>query len=151
MRRTILAVLCTAALAGCATIMHGTKQGVGISSMPSAAKVTVDNSVKGVTPVVLELSRKDNHIVKLELDGYQAYETTLTRKTSGWVWGNIVFGGIPGLAVDAISGGLYVLTPEQISGQMGQRTSALRRDGIYIVLVPAPDPSWQRIAIMERR
>jgi hypothetical protein len=36
------------------------------------------------------------------------------------VWGNIVFGGIIGLAVDAITGGLYKLAPEQVSAQLAR-------------------------------
>jgi len=34
--------------------------------------------------------------------------------------GNIVFGELIGLAVDAMSGGLYNLTPTQISAQLVQ-------------------------------
>ena len=38
-----LAVLAGAVLlTGCATIMHGSSQGVGLSSSPTAAKVTVE-------------------------------------------------------------------------------------------------------------
>src|SRR5256885_14019069 len=99
----------------CASIIHGTHQDVGISSNPTAAHVTVDGQQTGTTPVVAHLTRKDNHIVRLELPGYKPYEATLTRGVSGWVWGNIVFGGLIGLAVDAISGGMYKLTPEQLS------------------------------------
>lgn len=32
-------------------------------------------------------------MVGIKLDGYEPYELTLTRKTSGWVIGNILFGG----------------------------------------------------------
>lgn len=47
----------------------------------------------GTTPVIAKLERKQSHLVRLELDGYQPYETTLTKSVSGWVWGNLVFGG----------------------------------------------------------
>jgi hypothetical protein len=111
----------------------------------------------GNTPVVAKLSRKDNHIVKLNLDGYQPFEATLTRSTSGWVWGNIVFGGLIGLAVDAMSGGLYNLSPNQISGQLSQgatpqgkppATAMVGKEGIYIAVVLHADPSWQRIGTL---
>jgi hypothetical protein len=105
-------------LSGCATIMHGTTQSIGISSTPTGASVSVDNIAHGQTPVVAPLSRKDNHIVKVELAGYQPFEATVTRSVSGWVAGNLVFGGLIGLGVDALSGGLYTLGPEQITATL---------------------------------
>jgi uncharacterized protein YceK len=66
-------------LYGCATIMHGTSQKIGISSTPSGAKVYVDNNAVGVTPVFSNLKRGDEHIVKIELDGYQTAELTITK------------------------------------------------------------------------
>src|SRR2546423_15507985 len=100
-------------LAACATIMHGSGQDVGISSAPTGASVWIDNSEKGRTPLIFKLTRKDNHTVKIQMDGYQPFEATVTRSVSGWVWGNIVFGGLIGLAVDAISGRIYERTPDQ--------------------------------------
>jgi hypothetical protein len=145
------AVVIPVALAACATIMHGPKQDIGISSTPTAARVVVNNQPRGTTPVVLELARKENHIVRIELDGYQPFEATLTKKVSGWVWGNIVFGGIIGLAVDAMTGGLYNLTPEQIAATMVQRTGStgkVTKDGLYVVLVEKADPAWERIGTL---
>lgn len=149
-RVALVAVLITSV--GCASIMHGTKQDVGISSSPTNARVTVDNAPLGNTPIVAKLSRGDNHIVKIELDGYAPFEATLTKKVSGWVWGNVVFGGLIGLAVDAISGGLYNLTPEQIAGQLSKQGGALEQnaEGIYVVLVRNADPSWHRIGTLQR-
>jgi len=109
-------------LAACASIMHGTTQQVAVSSSPTGAQVTVDAMERGVTPVITDLKRKDNHIVGVTMDGYQPFEMALTRSVSGWVWGNIVFGGLIGLAVDAITGGLYKVAPEQV-------TAELRADG----------------------
>jgi len=155
--RLVIAAAATVAIAGCATIMHGTSQDIGFQSTPTNARVTVDGMPHGNTPVVAKLSRKDNHIVKMELDGYQPFEATITRGTSGWVWGNIVFGGLIGLAVDAMSGGLYKLTPEQVAGQFttagrsgdaGQ--SAMGKDGIAVRVVLRPDPAWQRIGTLQR-
>lgn len=145
-----LAMLLLPLAAACATIMHGTNQDVGLSSSPTNARVTVNNKPVGNTPVVAKLSRKDNHIVRFELEGYQPFEATLTRRTSGWVWGNIVFGGLIGLAVDAMSGGLYKLTPEQIAGTMLTATAALTPDGLYIAVVLQAEPEWQKIGELDR-
>src|SRR5690606_24180125 len=98
---------------GCATIIHGSKQAVGISSNPANAVVTINGQQFGRTPVTATLSRKDHHRVTIELDGFMPYDIQLTRKVDGWIVGNIVFGGLIGLAVDAITGGMYKLTPDQ--------------------------------------
>jgi len=138
--------------------MHGTSQDIGFQSSPTNAKVLVDGLPMGNTPVVAKLSRKDNHIVKMNLDGYQPFEATLTRGTSGWVWGNVVFGGLIGLAVDAMSGGLYNLSPNQISGQLSggvipqgkPPTAMITKDGIFITVVMHADPTWKRIGSLAK-
>lgn len=131
----------------CATIIHGSKQSVSISSNPSSATVTVDNQDKGKTPLTTTLSRKDHHTVKIELPGYMAYETKFTRKVDGWIAGNIIFGGIIGLAVDAITGGMYKLTPDQIQADLKSNTASLRKikDGLFLTVVLRPDPNWEKI------
>jgi hypothetical protein len=94
----LLSLSAILALTACASLMHGTSQDIGISSSPTGATLSVDNQSTGQTPYIAHLSRKDNHVVELDLPGYAPAEMTLTRKTSGWAWGNIVFGGIIGLA-----------------------------------------------------
>ena len=137
-------------LAGCATIMHGKTQSVGISSIPEGATVTVGNQPVGTTPVFAELTRKDKHVVRISLEGYTTATLTLNRKTSGWVWGNIVFGGLIGLAVDAITGGLYKLEPEHLSTTLIRDQSTARKsNGLYIVTVLHPRPEWVKIGQLQ--
>lgn len=138
-------------LYGCASIMHGTTQNVGIASNPSGARVTINGESLGETPLIADLKRKNNHLVRIALDGYRPYETTFTRHVSGWVWGNIVFGGLIGLAVDAISGGLYKLTPEQIEAELRESTAvgAMGTDTLYLAVVLDPDPAWERVGSLE--
>jgi hypothetical protein len=150
MRKLAVSALALLTLSACATIMHGGAQDVGLASSPTAAKVTVDNVPLGSTPLVTKLSRKDNHIVKFDIDGYAPFEATMTRGVSGWVWGNIVFGGLVGLAVDAISGGLYKISPEQVQATMAKQGASVTRDGMYVLVVMQPDPTWQKVAQMER-
>ncbi|MFL5382556.1 MAG: PEGA domain-containing protein [Longimicrobiaceae bacterium] len=139
-------VVALVALTGCATIMHGSKQNVAFSSTPSGAQISVDNQNMGVTPASVPLTRKDKHTVRLTLAGYQPYELQLERKTSGWVWGNLLFGGIPGLAVDAITGSMYKLSPEEVNATLAQGGTAMRTgDTLIVRVVLSADPSWQKI------
>lgn len=147
---TLLFLLFTYA---CGTIIHGSTQQVGISSNPSNANVTINGQNYGSTPMIIDLNRKDAHMVRIELDGYHTYETNLTRSTSGWVWGNIVFGGLIGLVIDASAGGMYKLTPEQISSELRtEQAGALTNDeGLFIAVVLKADPAWEKIGTIEKR
>jgi hypothetical protein len=150
-KATIALLLITStvtSLTSCATIMHGTRQTVGIASNPTNATVFVDQSYMGNTPIFVEMTRKDNHIVRIELAGYQPYEAVFSRQLSGWVFGNIVFGGVIGLAVDAISGGLYRLTPEQVEAEMRLNNIACNDESEeepFFTIVLQPNPAWEKI------
>ena len=133
--------------------MHGKTQSVGVSSVPEGAKVTINNQDLGITPLFIELKRKDEHVVSISLEGYLPTRLTLQRKTSGWIWGNIVFGGLIGLAVDAITGGLYKLEPAQLSATMVKESSTAENldDSIYVVTVLRPNSDWVKIGQLESR
>jgi uncharacterized protein YceK len=139
-------------VAGCATIIHGGSQDVGISTSPAGAKVTVDNQSTGITPFVAKLTRKDDHMLRLQLDGYQPAEVRLTKSVSGWVWGNIVFGGVVGIAIDAVTGAMYSLSPDQVQSALQHQTAQIAptRDGIYVVLVKHADPTWLKVGQLQR-
>jgi hypothetical protein len=105
---------------GCATIVTGggPDQKVRISSEPTGARVMVDGSYRGQTPLSLELTRKDDHQVKMELAGYTTHEQTIKSGFNPMVFGNILIGGIIGVGVDLISGASTSLSPGDISPKL---------------------------------
>jgi len=138
--------------AACGTIMHGSSQQIGISSAPTGAQVHVNGNQLGVTPVLADLKRKDAQLIRVTMEGYRPFEMTLTRSVSGWVWGNLVFGGLIGLAVDAITGGLYKLSPEQVRAEMARAGVDTEREGdrIYVMVTLRPLPGAERIGSLVR-
>jgi hypothetical protein len=70
----------------------------------------------------------------MELPGYQPFEGTLTRNVSGWVFANLLFGGLIGIAVDAAGGGMYDLEPKQL-------TAYLVKDESKPTPAPVPAPA----------
>lgn len=133
-------------LTSCATIVHGTHQKVGISSTPSNANVWVDRHYVGATPMIVDMSRGDNHTVTIALDGFMPYEMTFTKQFSGWVFGNLLFGGVIGVAIDAISGGIYKLTPEQVQAEMCCSHIAYKKSNdSHIMIVLEPKSTWEKI------
>ncbi len=148
---SLLLLMTLPLLVACATIMHGTSQQIGVSSSPTGAQVTVDGMQHGVTPVVVDLKRNDRHTIRVAMAGYQPFEMDLTRSVSGWVWGNLVFGGLIGLAVDAISGGLYKLSPEQVTAQLQKSQMQVAAGGGQVLLVTVvlhPSAGMQRIGTL---
>jgi hypothetical protein len=145
-------VLMSLAFTNCATIIHGSRQNVSISSNPSKAVVVIDNDNRGVTPVTVRLSRKDHHTIHINLEGYLPYETKLTSKVDGWIAGNIVFGGLIGLAIDAASGSMYRLTPDQIQAELRNQSASVVKDqdGIFLTVVMQPRSDWQKVGQLER-
>ena len=151
--KAIVSVLTMSAMLfsqGCASIINGTTQKVAIASQPVGATVTIDDQLYGITPVIAKLKRGSEHTVVIEVPGYEQAKFTLTKKISGWVFGNILIGGIIGFGIDAYSGGLYTLSPEQLNAELkkSQNASATvyKKDGIYIAVVLHANPTWQKVA-----
>lgn len=149
---TLLLGLSTiASLTGCATIVHGTSQSVAITSNPANASVWIDRAYAGNTPVIVDMSRRDSHIVTIELEGYKPYEVVFSRHLSGWGFGNMAFGGFVGLAVDAVTGGLYTLTPDQINVELSSNPIVYSKkiEDHTIMVVLEPNASWKKVGNLE--
>ncbi|AKH95798.1 PEGA domain-containing protein [Elizabethkingia anophelis] len=135
----------------CATIISGSKQAVNFTSTPSEATVYIDEVEVGKTPFETKLERKREYSVMIKLDGYQPYETKLTKKFNAWYLGNILFGGIIGLVIDPITGAIYNLTPKQINAQLAQGTAfKTSRNGVNIAVSLKVDENWKKIGQLER-
>lgn len=140
---------------GCATIINGSNQNVKITSKPKAANVTIDGKMKGQTPYVAKLRRKDSHIIVIEMGGYEPFEMLIEKKLSGWVFGNIVIGGLPGLVVDVLTGAMYKLDPDRVKVTLQEQGIQAdfnydeeNEDLIFIAVVMKPDPGWEQIATL---
>lgn len=132
----ILGLLVT--LVGCASIRHGTRQDISVNSTPSGAKVFVKGIHMATTPSIIELKRKDLDIVlRFEKDGYEPVEVALHRTMDGWVWGNVLFGGFVGLAIDFIDGAAYKLTPAEVNAVLEKTKLSMKdlpKDGLLVAV-----------------
>jgi len=118
---------------GCASIVSGTNQHVKITSNPDAANVKVEqlsgaNNIvqwEGKTPASIKLSRNGSYLVTLSSDGYRTEQIPVSSAgMNGWVWGNIVFGGIIGIVIDSADGAAKNLEPNAIDVRMVSLQSA---------------------------
>lgn len=134
-------------MSSCATIFSGSKQKIKINSTPSEAIVVIDSAEVGKTPFQTKLKRNKKHLVQIELEGYQPYEVTLTRKFNAWYLGNILIGGAVGIIVDSVTGAMFYLSPKEIEAEL-QSGTVLKKDKggeIYIGVALTPNPEWQQI------
>lgn len=124
-RVSFLAVLLAT---GCASITGSKNQPVSIQAVHTGkslegADCTLTND-KGTwfakTPgsVVVQKSGQDM-VIRCEKDGVPAGSTTVASSANAGAWGNILFGGIIGYAVDAGTGAAFDY-PSSLSVQMGQ-------------------------------
>ncbi|MES1944800.1 hypothetical protein PC39_11812 [Salinisphaera sp. PC39] len=119
-------------LAGCASIIHGSTQEVEVSSEPSKAEVFINGNLRGTTPLSLSLKRKKRHVITVSLPGYRNREIALERRVDGWVWGNIILGGLIGLVIDASTGAMYRIEPDRLRAQLQPISVEARKDGLSL-------------------
>ncbi len=113
---TILMISAVIWLTGCATLSGGTTETITINSVPSGATVTVDGGATYTTPTSVDLSRKKDHIITVEKAGYKKKTLSLGRDFRGLstVGGNILW-LLPGVIVDAASGGMYEFKEKSVT------------------------------------
>lgn len=130
-----LLVLFIFSFSGCATIIHGSRQQMFLTCEPRVASVYVDGKFIGKTPMNIVLSRGRDHQLKIALDGYKPFETMLTRRLDGWVFGNVL---LVGIAVDAASGSMYRLSPKGIYPELTpeQASDSTKISAIRVRLQP---------------
>lgn len=117
---TLLVVTINAA--GCATIINGRNQDIAVASTPPAAIVKVDG-LQTTTPGNVELQRNRDYTLVFTKNGFPEREVKLESGPSGWLLGNLVFGGLIGLIIDFVTGGAYKLSPGSVDMDMATGTA----------------------------
>ena len=117
LRPLLAGMLCAALLLapGCASIFTpGAERPVRVESDPTGADVLVNGELRGVTPLIVKVDRRDVHDVVVALEGYEPFEREVRPGLNGWLFGNLVFGGLIGLAIDFINGADKAPSPGRI-------------------------------------
>ena len=71
-------------------------QKVPVTSNPPQAKITVDDKFVGQTPVNLKLRKNEEHLIRIEMDGYEPAEIVVSPATGDKKSvGSAVMAGIP--------------------------------------------------------
>ena len=130
---------------GCATIAHGPLQKFVVTAEPKIASVYVDGKLYGQSPIVIRMSRRKNHLLEIKLEGYQTYQLNLKRKLDGWAFGNLFTGGIPGIAIDLLTGSIFKLTPKDIYPTLQAGKLHTGNESIAVLVTMQPEEGWEKI------
>ena len=118
-------------LTACATMMGGAGPAhVPIDSVPQGAIVSYDGANVGVTPCTVVMTARCSRVT-LTREGFHEQVVEAGKSVNGAILGNLLFGGIVGLALDGAAGAA-------VRG---------RSDPCWIELTPRADPrpgSWRR-------
>jgi hypothetical protein len=104
-------VLAGVQLSACASIIKGSTASIGVTSPPVTGAICTLSSSQGswqiTTPgsVTVERSKSDIQIT-CKKDGYQEAYAIIPSNFEGWTVGNLIFGGIVGVGVDAATGAM---------------------------------------------
>ena len=89
---------------GCATIFSGSNESINFNSEPQGAKVLINGSEEGKTPLAARLKKGKEYIVEFVKDGYDTKSMRMTYSVgAGWIVLDILAGFV-GLIVDAVTG-----------------------------------------------
>ena len=131
-------LLLSLTLGACATIIEGSDQTVTVITEPPGAVCTFTrgNATVGVanpTPASVHLEKsKDNISILCQKDGYFDGAAAFASELEAMTLGNIIFGGIIGVGVDAVSGAMHEY-PESITIILAPTafSSATNRDAFF--------------------
>ncbi|MEI6389745.1 MAG: PEGA domain-containing protein [Verrucomicrobiota bacterium] len=109
----LIPALLLPAISGCITPTPS--QTFALSSTPSGARVTVNGTLRGFTPVSMSLPWKQEYHVALGLDGYEPYSFGIKPQmgSTAWVIHEFLIGGLVGYTLDAATGVFTPLKTEQ--------------------------------------
>jgi hypothetical protein len=131
-----LAAFAAVSLSGCGAIMHGNRQSIDVQSTPSGVKiVTSPLSMDYTTPSSLNLERKNSYILTFTSPGYTPSTVAVNNSIGvGTVIMDVVFGGLLGVIVDAVTGDWYGLSPESVVVSLTKSVGAVGPDTIHVRL-----------------
>ena len=143
---------------GCASIMSGRHAEVAFDSYPQDAQVVVRDrrgqEVASVrTPGKVTLKRKERIILparytaSIEAPGYRGEQVPIRSTVNPWIVGNVVFGGIAGLAIDNVTGAVWKPRDSSIYRQLAPVYSAHESPWLQatqqmpLAATPSPQPT----------
>lgn len=103
---------------GCGTMFGGSRQLIQAASIPEGATVAAAGTAGSRTPTSLSLERKNNYVLEFSAPGYTTQRVDVQKSLRGGIVVLDILGGVLPVIVDAITGGWYKLSPEQVNAML---------------------------------
>ncbi len=117
--RFIVVLALAAACGGCASVTRGMTDQVQIVTNPASSDVRTSMGQACTSPCTLQFNRKDEFTVIASKPGYHSAEMAVTTRVAGGgvagFAGNVLLGGVVGMAVDAASGATLEHYPNPVT------------------------------------
>ncbi len=111
-----VALVSLVALAGCATILKGSKETLTVDSEPRGAKVYLNGNPIGHTPLESRVSSKDDYTFEFRQEGYETRTATVGHFVgAGWIIADILLPFLlVNIVVDAATGDWFYLDSDHL-------------------------------------
>ena len=120
--RALPVMLAALMCAGCATVTRGTTSNVQFLSEPAGATVTTSLGHSCVTPCTLVIGRKEEFSATFALPGHEPQTIPVKTEVAGagaaGFAGNVILGGVVGMAADAATGATLEHVPNPVSARL---------------------------------
>lgn len=115
--RCILSAAGVVLTSGCGVMFGGTSQTIRVSSSPSRVELTTLPSIGTLsTPASVTLQRKNSYLLTASMDGYRPAEYQIRQEMrTGPLILDLLFTGLVGIVVDAVTGGWWNLAPRDVN------------------------------------
>lgn len=119
-KKTLCIALAATSLASCASVTRGTTDAWVVNTQPVGAKVETSNGHQcPATPCAITMPRKSEFTATITKSGYKTATVTVTHKTANsgaaGMAGNVLVGGLIGIAVDSHTGATQDLVPNPVN------------------------------------
>lgn len=108
-------LICVVCLSGCASIITQTTQKITVQAEPKDSKILINGQVSE-SPASAQLERGikagKKHIIRVEKDEYVSCEFKTRNRFNAWFIGNILVGGLIGVAIDLGTGAIVWIQEE---------------------------------------
>jgi hypothetical protein len=121
--KIIIAALAALSVGACATVTRGTTDQVTFTSEPPEAEVRTSIGYScPATPCTFEVSRKSEFIATFSKEGYEPLQIPVQTRVAGTgaagFAGNVILGGVVGMAVDAGTGATLEHYPNPVHASL---------------------------------
>ncbi|MDE6487546.1 MAG: hypothetical protein K2L76_08615 [Muribaculaceae bacterium] len=156
MNKPIKSLTCAAAcgllMTSCASLFTKSSQEISFRGVPGTTVVDTDKNKiiaevgsNGFATATVRKQLGTKHLGARK-DGYRPQDYELGTKIQGWFWGNILLGGIPGMAIDAATGKMKKYKTDMLDVTLQPLDETVAEEEVAVIPMASPNAVSRRDA-----